>query len=178
MGLTAPARISSVGSWIRNPGGALGGTMDAGAFLQSEYYQSVLGALALIVVLSMVLERALSVPFEWSLWSKWLEEKMLRAPISFAVAWVICFQMHFDLLPILTNAREAWVGTFSIGTFLTAGVIAGGSKGAILLFQGILGFSKQAVDARVEQSKLTAARPPAAAPPPGVTAVQWWQRRK
>jgi hypothetical protein len=151
--------------------------MDVGAFLQSEYYQSVLGALALIVVLSMVLERALSVPFEWSLWSKWIEDKKLRTPIAFVLAWVICVQMHFDLLPILTNAKDAWIGTFSIGTFLTAGVVAGGSKGAILLFQGILGFSKQAVDARVEQSKLTAARPPAVVPP-SATAVQWWQRRK
>ena len=133
--------------------------MDAGAFLQSEYYQKVLGALALVAVLSIVLERALSVPFEWTLWSKWLEDKKLRAPISLVIAWVICTQMHFDLLPVLTNAKDAkdfWVGPFSIGTLVTAGVIAGGSKGAILLFQGILGFGKEAVDARVERAKQAA----------------------
>lgn len=152
--------------------------MDVASFLSPDYYQSVLGALALIVVLALVLERALSVPFEWSLWSKWLEDKKLRAPIALVVAWVICVQMQFDLLPILTKADKAWQGTFAIGTFITAGVIAGGSKGAILLFQGILGFGKQAVDARVGRRTDSAAAGDGAAPAvPGTRPGQWWVRR-
>jgi hypothetical protein len=151
--------------------------MDAKVFLDSDYYQSVLGALALIVVLAMALERALSVPFEWSVWSKWLEDKKLRAPIAFVVAWVICVQMQFDLLPILTKADKAWQGTFAIGTFITAGVIAGGSKGAILLFQGLLGFGKQAVDARIERRTEAAATGGGTAPTVRARTGQWWVRR-
>jgi hypothetical protein len=121
------------------------------------------------------------VPFEWSAWSKWLEDKKLRAPIALVVAWVICVQMQFDLLPILTKAEKAWQGSFAIGTFITAGVIAGGSKGAILLFQGILGFGKQAVDARVDRRTASAATGDgagAAAAAPGTRAGQWWARRR
>src|SRR5688572_14197699 len=101
-------------------------------FLQPEYYQTVLGAIALVIVLSLVLERALSVPFEWGVWDKWLEAKKLRAPIALIVAWLVCVHMQFDMLQYLTKAEKSWVGPFSIGTLLTAAVIAGGSKGAIL----------------------------------------------
>jgi hypothetical protein len=148
--------------------------MDPKIFLQSEYYQTVLGALALVVVLSMVLERALSVPFEWGVWNKWLEEKKLRAPISLVVAWAICVLAQFDLLQFVTKAdKAAWIGPFSIGTLITAAVVAGGSKGAILLFQGILGFGKEAVDARIAKK----ANDAATAGPASGTAVQWWKRR-
>jgi hypothetical protein len=148
--------------------------MDTTTFLQPEYYQKVLGAVALVVVLSMLLERALSMPFEWGAWNKWLEDKKLRAPIALVVAWLICWQMKFDLLPILANGKEAWSGTFSIGTFLTASVVAGGSKGAILLFQGILGFGKEAVEAKVAKTAASAA---AGAPPTGARPAQWWQQK-
>ena len=36
------------------------------------------------------------------------------------------------------------------GYALTAGVIAGGSKGAILLFQGMLGFGHKSVSQKVQ----------------------------
>jgi hypothetical protein len=147
--------------------------MDVTVFLKAEYYQQVLGALALVVVLSMVLERALSVPFEWGVWDEWLKAKKLRAPISLAVAWVLCAQMKFDLLQAISNNTVTWAGWFSIGTFLTAGVVAGGSKGAILLFQGVLGFGKDAVEAKVAQ----AAQAPGAAPA-GARTGRWWQVKK
>jgi hypothetical protein len=149
--------------------------MNTNMFLQPEYYQTVLGAIALVVVLSMVLERALSVPFEWGIWKDWLETNKLRAPISLVVAWVICQHMQFDLLQYLTRADKTWVGAFSIGTLLTAAVIAGGSKGAILLFQGILGFGKEAVEARIARKADDAAA--AGSVPAGKRAVPWWKRK-
>ena len=143
-------------------------------FVQPEYYQTVLGAIALVIVLSLALERALSVPFEWGVWDKGLEAKRLRAPIALLVAWLVCVHMQFDLLQYLTKAEKSWVGPFSIGTILTAAVIAGGSKGAILLFQGILGFGKEAVDTRVARKTSVAVGAPRSA---AGTAVQWWKRR-
>ena len=145
--------------------------MNSNMFLQPEYYQTVLGAIALVVVLSMVLERALSVPFEWGVWDKWLEEKKLRAPIALVVAWLVCVHMQFDLLQYLTKAEKLWIGPFSIGTLITAVVVAGGSKGAILLFQGILGFGKDSVDARIANKSAVATVPA------GGRAAPWWKRK-
>ena len=83
----------------------------AAPWLQPEQYENVLAALALVVILAMLLERALALVFA---------------------------------------KPEDYSGALSFGTFATAAVIAGGSKGAILLFQGVLGFGREAVKARSE----------------------------
>jgi len=46
-----------------------------------------------------------------------------------------------------------WYDGMSIGTIITAAVIAGGSKGAIKLFQGVLGFGREAIDAQIALKK-------------------------
>ena len=51
-------------------------------WLQPEQYEAVLGALALLVIFAMLLERALAVIFEWSVLRDWLKEKRLRVPIA------------------------------------------------------------------------------------------------
>jgi hypothetical protein len=132
---------------------------DFSLFSSAAYYQQVLGALALIVVMAMLLERALSVPFEWGLVKDFLDRTKLRAPIAFLAAWAICWQMKFDVLAVLANDKAwAW-NAFSIGVLMTAAVIAGGSKGAVLLFQGVLGFGKEAVDATVARKTMAASLP-------------------
>lgn len=135
---------------------------DFSLFSSASYYQQVLGGLALVVVLAMVLERALSVPFEWGFLKDFLERTKLRSPIAFLAAWAICWQMKFDLLAALANNKAEIWNAFSIGVLMTAAVIAGGSKGAVLLFQGVLGFGKEAVDATVAKKTMAAALP---APP-------------
>jgi hypothetical protein len=132
----------------------------------AQYFEQVLSALAVVVVLAMFLERALSLPFEWGPLKDFLERRKLRAPLAFVVAWVICWQMKFDLLQIMAQQQPKPDATLlSIGVILTAAVVAGGSKGAVLLFQGILGFGKEAVDATVAQKTMTATLPqPSAAP--------------
>src|SRR5215831_5702224 len=102
-----------------------GKAMDVSVFTQWEYYEKVLGAVALVVVLSMFLERALSLPFEWSPIRDFIEQKKLRAPIAYIVSWIICWRMQFDLLPLMSNQASTWNG-FTVGLFLTAAVIAGG----------------------------------------------------
>ncbi|MBN9091611.1 MAG: DUF1906 domain-containing protein [Reyranella sp.] len=132
----------------------------------AQYFEQVLSALAVVVVLAMFLERALSLPFEWGPLKDFLERKKLRAPLAFAVAWVICWQMKFDLLQVMGQQPPKPEGNLlSIGVILTAAVVAGGSKGAILLFQGILGFGKEAVDASVAQKTMAATLPPPGAAP-------------
>ncbi len=112
------------------------------ALFSDDWIKSVGGALALIVVLAMVLERALSVVFEWGVWDVWLAEKKLRAPITFVISYVICGSMQFDLLHVIGQKESVPFSLYGVGTFLTAATIAGGSKGAITLFQNVLNFSK------------------------------------
>ena len=141
-------------------------TMDA------AYYTQVLSALALVVVRSRGRERAVSVPFEWGWLTDYLDRFKLRAPISFGVAYAICAHAKFDVLQmIMPNCLStSGTGNSTIGLLLTAGVIAGGSKGAILLFQGMLGFGQQAVDATIARKTLAAVTPTSApAPAGGVT---------
>ena len=119
-------------------------------WLDSDHYQNVLGALMMLVILSLILERGLAVIFEWGGWREWLGKKKLRAPIALLTAYVICIWFDFDVLSILFARENGYSGDFSLGPLITAAVIAGGSKGAILLFQGVLGFGKEAVDARIK----------------------------
>jgi hypothetical protein len=124
--------------------------------LTNAVLDNLLLVLAVVVVFAMVLERAAVVLFEWSLWNQ-LREKWpigLNTPVAFIFALLICWHTQFDaLLQVFPQNGKTWVGFWSVGTFVTAGVIAGGSKGAIRLFQGILGFGKEAVDARVQLNK-------------------------
>ena len=118
-------------------------------WLQPEQYEAVLGALALLVILAMLLERALAVIFEWSVLRDWLKEKRLRVPIALVASYTICVWGQFDVFSVVFAKAGGYSGAFSFGTFATAAVIAGGSKGAILLFQGVLGFGREAVNARI-----------------------------
>ncbi|MEP7030086.1 MAG: hypothetical protein ABI830_04055 [Pseudolabrys sp.] len=114
----------------------------ASALFTEDWIKAVSGALALVVVLAMFLERALSVVFEWGMWDEWLARNSLRAPITLVVSYVICSAMQLDLLHVVGSKDAVPFSLLSVGTFLTAGTIAGGSKGAIALFQNVLNFSK------------------------------------
>ena len=120
------------------------------AWLDSGHYENVVWALTMLVILSLILERALAVIFEWGGWREWLASKKLRAPIALGVAYAICIWADFDVLSILFAKENGYTGDFSLGPLITAAVIAGGSKGAILLFQGVLGFGRESVNARIE----------------------------
>jgi hypothetical protein len=115
--------------------------MNISAF-DTAWIQGVAGVLGLIVVLAMVLERALSVVFEWGLWDVWLAKKELRAPLSLLASYLICAYMKLDILLTIGKQDASQFQIFSIGTFVTAATIAGGSKGAITLFQNVLNFSQ------------------------------------
>lgn len=123
---TAGAAVVSATSILKNP----------------NLLDNALSGLTLIVVLSMILERALAVVYEWGPLEEFLTAKKLRAPIAFVVAYAICAEMRFDLLLELSGRDGATFSKFSVGVFVTAATIAGGSKGAITLFQDVLGFSK------------------------------------
>ncbi len=134
-------------------------------------------ALFKLVVLAIVLERGLSFVFEIRLaplrGRKRLpgqpEDPMIaevfgatvKAVITYAAAFGLCFEFGFDVFGPLFGVKPA-DGPPLLDVFLTAAVVAGGSAGAIKLFQDVLGMSKTARDAareaREEEAKARLAK--------------------
>ncbi len=107
-----------------------------------------------LVLFSMVLERALVILFEWRWYERLASGKGLKVPITYGVALVICEIHRFDVFAAIYNPLDPKVT--EIGMFLTAAVLAGGSAGAITLFQGVMRMTKSA------QTKPPPAQPPQA----------------
>jgi len=99
----------------------------------------------------MLLERALSLIFDYR-WYKRLSGFGLKTPISLFTSWVVCNYYKFDVLSALFEPNKPT----GMGIFLTAAIAAGGSAGAITLFQGVFKFSKEAQGSLKEAQKAEA----------------------
>jgi hypothetical protein len=125
-------------------------------------------ALFQLVILSLMLERGLSFVFEIRLapprgFSPGKRTKAdektypmiaevlgagLKALITYVVSAGLCFAFGFDVFKFIFTDGKTLGPVLDI--FLTAAVVAGGSAGAIKLFQDVLGLSKTARDAARE----------------------------
>ena len=107
----------------------------------------VSGALALLVALALLLERALALVFEYH-WFRKASERIegLKSPVAFLVSWYTCRHVDFDVLSRLFPSSDGSIRPTQVGILITAAVVAGGSAAAITLFQGVLHFGR---DARV-----------------------------
>jgi len=76
----------------------------------------------------------------------------LKGLLAFFTALIICLVYSFDVPRILFDQQHA---TF-IGILLTSLVAAGGSAGAIAIFQGYLGLNKGTRDAKIAAGKAQA----------------------
>lgn len=95
----------------------------------------LLEVLAVVVFLSFVVERALALVFEHRLYVTWLADRGFKEPIAFALAYLVCRNFDIDALAIVLKAE----GITNVGLFVTAGLVAGGSKASIKLFHDVLG---------------------------------------
>lgn len=108
----------------------------------------VVEVLATVILLSLIIERALSIVFEWRPVLDKIKEKGVKEPVAFIVALVVVMSYKFDSLAIIfSNESNSYMGYI-----ITAGVIAGGSKGSIKLFRDWLGWKSNAQD-ELEESK-------------------------
>lgn len=104
--------------------------------------------LATIVVLSAFVERSLALVFESRMYVRWETQRRARRAvepplkelIAFALAAGLCLRWSFDAVSIvvLGESMTRW------GELLTAGVIAGGTKGSVKLFRDVLDFKSTA----------------------------------
>jgi hypothetical protein len=100
--------------------------------------------LGAIVLLSIFIERSLALVFEHRSFIKTYQQRWqgqgVKEIIAYIVSLIVCIHWDFDAVSIIILAEH----TSLLGKALTAGVIAGGSKGSIKLFRDVLNFKSQA----------------------------------
>jgi hypothetical protein len=141
-----------------------------GMHMSAEYAQflTALGAMAKLVVLSIMLERAMAFVFEHD-WFVRLTSRLVPDPadatkqiresrlpgikgiVALAFAMSLTTLYGFDVLGVLFNTTPS-----TMGMLLTGLVAAGGSAGAIAVFQGFLSLNKETRDAMVAARKAEA----------------------
>ena len=133
-------------------------------FDEARFYE-IFGALMVLTLTAMLLERALAWLFDhrWYIelttnvidlgddGKKGRQAKIpgLNAFIGLGFSVIICVKYKFDVPASLFPDT----GSHPLGLFLTSLVLAGGSAGAMSLFQGFLGMSREARVARVAEAE-------------------------
>ena len=85
--------------------------------------ENVASVFALLITLSVIIERGLATLFGWKYYAKLLGGKGLKVPIAFGVSFLIANQVPVDLVSMLFNGEGS-----TLGQVLTAGLLSGGSK--------------------------------------------------
>ena len=96
-------------------------------------WEQLLEVLTALIVLSFVVERALSIVFEHKLFVRMFRDRGFKEPIAFALSFLICWRWDFDIVSVLMTSET----TSLLGQAITAAVIAGGSKASIKLFHDV-----------------------------------------
>jgi len=86
-------------------------------------FENVASVFALLITLSVIVERGLATVFGWKYYTKLLGGKGLKVPIAFGVSFLIANQVPVDLIALLFNGEAS-----ILGQVLTAGLLSGGSK--------------------------------------------------
>lgn len=97
-----------------------------------------------IIVLSFVVERALSVLFESRFFVGRFKEKSLKELIAFIVGAAICWYWDFDAVSMIFLKDSVTV----YGAIVTGAVVAGGSKASIKLFHDLMNVKSSAARAK------------------------------
>ena len=84
---------------------------------------NVASVFALLIALTVIVERGLATVFGWKYYTKLLVGKGLKVPLAFGVSFLIANQVPVDLVALLFNGE-----TSVLGQVLTAGLLSGGSK--------------------------------------------------
>ena len=92
--------------------------MDFGPVLEN-----VASAFALLIALSVVIERGLATVFNWKYYQKLFGGKGLKVPIALIVSYLIATEVPVDLVAMLFNGDAS-----VLGQVLTAGLLSGVSK--------------------------------------------------
>ena len=84
---------------------------------------NVASVFALLIALSVIIERGLATIFGWKLYQKLLGGMGFKVPIALGISFLIANQVPVDLVAMLFDGD-----TTVLGQVLTAGLLSGGSK--------------------------------------------------
>jgi hypothetical protein len=109
----------------------------------------LLEVLAGIIILSFLLERALSLLFESRFFIKRFKERSLKELIAFVLCATVCVIWDFDAISMIFLRKS----TNIFGEIITGAVVAGGSKASIELFRNVMGVMSNAERSRIARKK-------------------------
>lgn len=112
---------------------------------------------ALVLVLSLVFESAMSVIFDWRIFIRHFEGRGVKTPLIVGVAFVVFLNYDLDIVADILQALHVETSKSVPGQFLTALLIAGGSSGVFRIFShlGIRSPEERARKAQAERSSRT-----------------------
>jgi hypothetical protein len=113
--------------------------------------ETVTTVISTIAMLSIFIERALSIVFEWRPVVDRLEKWWwLKEPITFFISlYIVWFSIEFDALAIIFRNETKTL----IGCIVTAAMIAGGCKGSVKLFRDLLDWKSSAYRELIEKNR-------------------------
>ncbi|HJX70680.1 MAG TPA: hypothetical protein VJ346_01975 [Bacteroidales bacterium] len=94
----------------------------------------LLEVLVTISVFAIFLERALSILFESRFFIRRFKGKSIKEIIAFICGVTICWIWKFDALSLIFLVEK----TLIVGYIVSGAIIAGGSKGSLILFRDFL----------------------------------------
>ncbi len=106
-------------------------------------WDRLIEVLATIVVMSILLERALAILFEWRPYVKKFDGKGTKQPVALVVAFLVCRFWEFDAISMIILQEQVTM----FGQVVTAAIIAGGAKGSMKLFRDVMNWKSKAYDA-------------------------------
>lgn len=106
-------------------------------------------AVATVVILSVVVERALAILFESAIFRMRFDKQGVKELITFSFAFLLCWYWHFDFVSIVLLTEH----TTFFGMVVSAAMIGGLSKVSVGLFGAILGKTSQQREPKLPKVK-------------------------
>lgn len=97
---------------------------------------NIFSSFLFLIILSLLVERTLSVFFEQKFISKFLQGKGIKEFIALILCYIVCQTWNIDVVSNILGQTSN-----TLGIILSACSIAGGSKASITLFRDIINAS-------------------------------------
>ena len=108
---------------------------DASATQDNDTYQSIINLLVMIFILSVLIEVALAVLFQWRVFLRFAHGRGWKVPIAFVVSLAIVIAHEIDLPGDVVAAFGVTTGAGKgVGYVIGAFIIAGGSSSVNAVF--------------------------------------------
>ncbi|MCP4246087.1 MAG: hypothetical protein GY778_03470 [bacterium] len=103
-------------------------------------WERTFDAIMMVAVVAIIIERALSVIFQSSIYIEYVHKSGMKETIALAVSIAVCAAWKLDAMGMIILTATTTVP----GYIVTGALVAGGSKGSVKLFQDMLNLQSSA----------------------------------